>query len=261
MVNEEQSLSGGSRTSVTLRDGVVRRAAGPWSPAVIALLQHLQDVGFEASPAVIGTGFAPDGRETLAYVPGDFVHPGPWPDAALPEIGAMLAQLHLATRSFVPPPLPNWQSWFGRSMGAPSVIGHCDLGAWNIVARQGRPVAFIDWEVAGPVDPRVELAQVCWLNALLFDDDISKREGLATPDVRAGYVRCICDGYGLAAALRTEFVDVILEFVIRAAAQEAIDAAVTPETTDPEPLWAIAWRTRSAAWILNHRGVLERALA
>jgi aminoglycoside phosphotransferase (APT) family kinase protein len=37
--------------------------------------------------------------------------------------------------------------------------------------RPGRPpVAFINWETAGPVDPLVELAQLTWLNAKLHDD-------------------------------------------------------------------------------------------
>jgi len=44
------------------------------------------------------------------------------------------------------------------------------------------------------------------------------------------------------------------------AAQQARDASVTPTSTDPEPLWAVTWRVRSAAWMLTHRRTLERAL-
>ena len=43
------------------------------------------------------------------------------------------------------------------------VIGHCDAAPWNIVASDGLAVALIDWDRAGPVEPLVELAQVCWL--------------------------------------------------------------------------------------------------
>jgi thiamine kinase-like enzyme len=57
-------------------------------------------------------------------------------------------------------------------------MGHCDVAPWNIVARAGMPVALIDWEFAGPVDPLVELAQACWLNAKLHDDIVAEREGL-----------------------------------------------------------------------------------
>jgi len=30
------------------------------------------------------------------------------------------------------------------------VYGHGDVGPWNIVARDGIPIAFVDWEFAGP---------------------------------------------------------------------------------------------------------------
>ena len=40
------------------------------------------------------------------------------------------------------------------------------------------------------------------------------------------------------------------------------DAAITPETTaHPVALWAMAWRARSAAWMIRHRRILEAALA
>ena len=46
------------------------------------------------------------------------------------------------------------------------------------MARDGLPVALIDWETAGPVDPLVELAQLCWLNAKLHDDIVAGIERL-----------------------------------------------------------------------------------
>ncbi|MAG36421.1 MAG: hypothetical protein CL878_09275 [Dehalococcoidia bacterium] len=59
-----------------------------------------------------------------------------------------------------PPPHATWGPRFGRPLGGPArVIGHCDVAPWNIVAHNGLPVALIDWDFAGPVDPVVELAQ------------------------------------------------------------------------------------------------------
>jgi aminoglycoside phosphotransferase (APT) family kinase protein len=55
---------------------------------------------------------------------------------------------------------------------------------WNIVARDGMPVALIDWEFAGPVDPLVELAQAAWLNAKLHDDLVAQIAGI-TPETTA----------------------------------------------------------------------------
>ena len=196
---DEQSLVGG-RSSVTRRGDVVLREAAPWSGTTVALLRHLERVGFAHAPRVIGDGFDAQGREMLSFVAGESPHPYAWDDAALPKLGAMLKELHAATASFVPPANAIWRPWYGRSMGVPSVIGHCDTGAWNIIARDGLPVALIDWEEAGPVDPVIELAQACWLNGLLFDDDLAETLGLGSVAARGRQVRMLLDGYELPCA-------------------------------------------------------------
>ncbi|RYE56942.1 MAG: aminoglycoside phosphotransferase family protein, partial [Hyphomicrobiales bacterium] len=177
----EISLVGG-RSTVTRLGDVVFRHAAPWSRTTVALLRHLEAEGFVYAPRIIGDGFDAQGREKLTFVPGESPHPYPWTDDALPIIGIMLRQLHAATSSFVPPADAIWRPWFARSLGSPSAIGHCDTGAWNIIARDAKPVALIDWEEAGPVDPLVELAQAAWLNALLFDDDLAEKLGLGSPE-------------------------------------------------------------------------------
>ncbi|MDB5537127.1 MAG: trifolitoxin immunity protein, partial [Devosia sp.] len=48
------------------------------------------------------------------------------------------------------------------------------------------------------------------------------------------------------------------DFAIRSAANEAVEAKVTPDSTDPTPLWAVTWRARSAAWMVKHHDTLER---
>ena len=70
------------------------------------------------------------------------------------------------------------------------------------------------------------------------------------------------DGYGLAAGQRDGFAERLIEFAICDAAAEADEAAVLPGTTShPVALWAMAWRARSAAWMVRHRRILETALA
>lgn len=54
----------------------------------------------------------------------------------------------------------------------------------------------------------------------------------------------------------------MIELAICDTAAEADDAAVTPASTaHPVALWAMAWRARSAAWMIRHRPTLEAALA
>ena len=57
----------------------------------------------------------------------------------------------------------------------------------------------------------------------------------------------------------------MIEFAVRATRDEAIAYNVQPATTTPAdegfPLvWAIAWRARAAAWMYDHRPILEKAL-
>lgn len=197
----------------------------------------------------------------LTYIEGESLHPYPWDDEALPVLGAMLKKLHLAAASFTPPVGAVWRPWFGRTLGQPSVIGHCDTGAWNIIARNRAPVAFIDWEEAGPVDPMIELAQACWLNALLFDDDLTETLGLASVEARGKQVKMLLDGYELPASRRIGFVALIRDFAILNAANEIIQGNVTAEATDAAAvLGAVAWRTRSAGWLVKHHDTLERVV-
>jgi hypothetical protein len=78
---------------------------------------------------------------------------------------------------------------------------------------------------------------------------------------RARQLAVIADAYGLAARQRSGLLDQIIEFAIADTAWEADDARVTPETTShPNALWAMAWRARSAAWMIRHRRTLETAL-
>jgi Ser/Thr protein kinase RdoA (MazF antagonist) len=255
----EVSLVGG-RSTVTRLGNVVFRQSAPWSATTVALLRHLELEGFDHAPRIIGEGFDEQGREMLTYVQGESLHPYPWDDDALPILGAMLRKLHLATASFAPRPGAVWRPWFGRTLGQPSVIGHCDTGAWNIIARDRIPVALIDWEEAGPVDPMIELAQACWLNALLFDDDLAEKLGLASAEARGRQIKLLLDGYQLPNARRTGFVGLIRDFAILNAANEITQE--TSETPDPASLLgAVAWRARSAAWLVKHHDTLERALA
>lgn len=257
--NPETGLS--AAKAVTRRGAVVLRPAGPWTPAVHALLRHLEQAGFAAAPRLSGSGLAADGREALCYVEGELVHPGPWRDDAAAEVGRLLRRLHTATASFRPAPGHRWQPWFLREIGGgPRVISHGDLAPWNIITRGGWPVALVDWEYAGPVAPLTELARVCWLTAQLHDDDVAALVHLPPLAARARQLRCIADAYGASAAQRRALLPRIIEVAVRETAQEAIDARLTPDSRDPAPLWGLAWRARAAGWMLRHRATLGAAL-
>ena len=195
----ETALEVGWQTTVHRAGDTVLRSPGPQSETVIQLLQHLDAAGFRAAPAPIGSGFAQDGREQLTYVEGLSPHPFEWTVEAAQQIGQLLRSLHEATADFEPPSNAVWKPWFARSLGGDKpVIGHGDLGPWNIMAQEATPSGFIDWDNAGPVDATWELAQVCWLNSQLHDDDVAARNHLSEASERIGRCAAILDGYELA---------------------------------------------------------------
>src|SRR5918998_4030776 len=71
-------LTGGHASAVAMVGDTVRRSTGPWTPAVYALLRHLESVGFAGAPRVLGKDER--GREPLSLVPGVV------PDRASPEV-------------------------------------------------------------------------------------------------------------------------------------------------------------------------------
>ncbi|WP_240633138.1 aminoglycoside phosphotransferase family protein [Paenibacillus montanisoli] len=255
--NDEIILS--SEKSVSRKENIVFRPSGPWTPSIHSLLRHLRKSGFTSLPSVIGSGLDAENREMLSYIDGEFVHPGPWSDDALAEVGSMLRRLHDASSDFEPAANAAWKPWFLRGLGGSKrVYSHGDV-AWNMVTREGVPFALIDWEFAGPVDPLAELARVCWLFPQLHDDDVAERVGLPPLDVRARQLRLLVDAYGVNPKQRLELFDLILEVVVRETAEEAIENQITPDCQGP--LWGLAWRARAAAWILRHRIVLQNSLA
>jgi hypothetical protein len=75
MTRTEIPLEGGNASGGVVRIGdTVRRPAGPWTPAVHALLGHLHAAGFPGAPQPLGLD--EHGREVLTFIPGTI----PWPD-------------------------------------------------------------------------------------------------------------------------------------------------------------------------------------
>ncbi|MHB8379494.1 MAG: protein kinase family protein [Acidimicrobiales bacterium] len=189
----------------------------------------------------------------LGFIEGTSPQPLAWSEQASFNIGELLATLHRLTVDWTPPPNARWRPWFARELtGEGRVIGHGDLGPWNILARDGHPIAFIGWDNAGPVDSIWEVAHVIWQNAQLYDDDVSELNHLPSAIQRATQAKLILDGYQLERSARSGFVDRMIQMAIWSAREEAIDHEVALESESPTPsgypvLWAVSWRARSAA--------------
>ncbi|WP_207485216.1 phosphotransferase [Arenibaculum pallidiluteum] len=222
-------------------------------------LRHRERVGFAAASRVVSPGFDDQSRELLTFIEG-VINPAPWTDDAIHELGAILRRLHDASAEFRAPERAIWRPWFGREIGTPDTIGHCDAAPWNIVSRNGLPVALIDWEVAGPVDRLTELAMAAWNNAQLYDDDVAAMNGLPDAAHRLRQVRILADAYELPAPARHRVAYRIIEFAAQSAANEVVEQQIGPKTEHAPRIWGVAWQTRSVAWLIRNRAGLEAAL-
>src|SRR5918993_256965 len=145
--------SNGQPTATIRHGDWVLRPAGPWTPAVHALLRHLERVGFPAAPRVVGDGHDDQGREVLSWIPGRIAHPRPYTEEQIWQVGQLLGALHQATATFQAPPEAVWQPCTLHRRAPDTVISHCNVGPWHVILDQGRPVGLIDWSLAGPTDP------------------------------------------------------------------------------------------------------------
>lgn len=150
----EIPLVGGDVTDGVVRVGdTVRRPVRPHSAAVHALLRHLERSGFDAAPRFLGIDAL--GREILTYVPG-VTPPRPLPayaagDDALVGVARLLRRYHDAASGFTAPEGTAFDTSASSNFdAAPEVVGHCDLTPDNVVFRDGRPVAMIDFDMARP---------------------------------------------------------------------------------------------------------------
>lgn len=161
---KEVPLPGG-RTSpgVVLLGRTVRRPPGIASEFVRSLLLHLEAVGFDAAPRVLGTD--DDGRDILGYVEGQ-VPPdlGWYDDEALIASAKLIRAYHDAT-------VPLIDTTAAKSIGL-EVICHNDLSPCNFVFRSDLPIAIIDFESASPGTRNYDLGYAAWLWLDIGNPDI-----------------------------------------------------------------------------------------
>ncbi|MER7502726.1 aminoglycoside phosphotransferase family protein [Nonomuraea pusilla] len=199
----EIPLQGGDVTAGVVRVGdTVRRPAGPATPAVHALLRHLEAAGFEGAPRVVGVDEL--GREILTYVPGSSgVCPATVTDEFLAALAVLLRRYHDATAGF---PLAQ-DGWAAGSNDdrPPEVVGHCDVTPQNVIFRDGGPVAFIDFDLARPTTRLFDVVTTLRHWAPIADpvDRHPLQRGL---DVGAR-LRLFCDAYGVPARDRRRLLD------------------------------------------------------
>jgi hypothetical protein len=195
---DEQALPGGRIGGAVRVGSTIRRPTRPWTPAVHAVLRHLQAVGFAGAPRVLGVDGAE--REILSFLDGRTVGDRlPWPDwvhsdEALTDVGAWSRRLHDATAEFVP---PEGVTWFaGQSWRPGLVIGHHDAAPYNAVWTDEGLLGFVDWDTAGPGPRELDLAFTALAWVPLHPRHVVEPQGFRAFDDRSRRLHLLLDGYG-----------------------------------------------------------------
>jgi Phosphotransferase enzyme family len=244
-------LPGGTANrGLVIRVGdTVLRPIAPCRRATHALLAHLSDVGFDGAPRVLAASAA---TETLTYIDGRAAVP-PLPDdmltdTALVSIADLLRRYHQAVASFDPAgyrwprPIP--------ARFRTGLVSHNDVHPANLVFRDGRAVALIDFDWAGPGSAAWDVASAARYWAPLQDDrDITDcRQGRAIERFRIFIHAC-----GLTRAERQHVAEAVV------ANHDWTYAIVTEAAAAGHRGFADHWQqvagpaARARRWCLRHR--------
>lgn len=265
----EEPLSGGNTGLVVRVGDTVRRQAGHWTPAVHALLDHLEAAGFDAAPRARGTDAR--GREVASYIEGVAGTLGPAPLApefqtveACRAIGAWLRAFHDAQAGFEPDPSLPWRVAPGRTLRSGEVVVHRDVGTYNTVLRADGSFAVIDFDFASPGRPVEDIAYVLWSWTPLWHDAAAVRRelGEVTMADRLHKFAAVLDGYGADAELRAQVPEAVLgRMVEQARTLEALAAQGDPAFVRMVADGHAERPLRDADWFAARRGLFAAAIA
>ena len=229
--NQEVPLTGGLMTEGVVRVGdTVRRPLGPHSPFVHELLRHLEDVGCDAAPRLLGIDDR--GREVLSFQHGDTrtdFRTRAWSPAQITAAARLLRRLHDAT------------------VGTPLAAGeetvcHNDFSPLNVAFSGGLPISAFDFDQAAPGPRARDLAYAAWL--WLLGAEIAGHL-----DHQLALLRTFLDEYGLRD--RRGFGRRI---VARVEAERDFHARAG-RVTGPR-----SWLHREIVWLREHADAVDRGL-
>jgi aminoglycoside phosphotransferase (APT) family kinase protein len=197
----EEALPAGDVTLGVVRVGnTVRRPHQSTSTAVAAYLGFLERAGFAAAPRYLGTDA--QGRDVLTFIEGDVartpVEPWARDDALLPSVAKLLRRLHDVSAAWIPDIAigahPEGRPAPVFPVDEPRLVSHRDVTPQNVVCREGRAYALIDFDLVGWTTRSVDLANTAmhWV-PLTAPEDLPAGYSAADTGRR---LRLMLDAYG-----------------------------------------------------------------
>ncbi|MGR6321127.1 phosphotransferase [Micromonospora soli] len=249
MTVSEDPLPGGFIAEVVRVGDTVRRTPPAAADSVAALLRHLAAAAPGLAPRYLGVDDR--GRQVLSHLDGQVPwrereDPSFFSDAALTRLARLIRVLHDACA--------------GTDLaGGAETVCHRDLSPKNTVYRgfPPLPVAFLDWDLAGPGRRIEDVAFAGW--------HWTEPGGDTDPAELGRRCRLLCDAYdgaGPGTPLpRVELVDVMVDQL--AGTWRGIDAGADRDEPGMRRLRAAGavdavrgWHE----WLLRHRPAVEAAL-
>lgn len=235
----------------------VRRPVGAWTPAVHTLLRHLESVGFQGAPRVVGLE---SDTEILTFIPGDVALP-PFPawsasDELLISVAELQHPYHEAVIGFRPAADAIWGDGPAPHEYSGSFVCHNDLCLENVVVRDGRAVGFIDFDFADPVDPVWDIA-IALRHWVPMWDPLDLGEHHAPLD-KVERCRYFFDAHRLHRRERIRTVDALLAFSDRALT--FVRTQAESGHTGHRAQWDAGYESknrRAHAWVAANRDALS----
>lgn len=207
---EGEVVAGRVTEFVRVGDEVVRPATGN-SESMKLLLAHLERRGFEGAPRVAGS--QPDGAVRLTWVEGWVPNEAEgWKldVEALESVGRLLRQYHDSVSGFVP------KAGFEegpQAVAEGDIVCHGDIAPRNTVFRDGRAVAFIDWDGIWIAPSLWDLGHALWQFAPVCDDDDPWLQHWPDNPNRAARITALVRGYRLTLSEAQQFPEMVSEVI------------------------------------------------
>lgn len=189
----------------------MRRPATANTESMRQLLIHLEQIGFDGAPRVVGS--EPDGGLVLTWIDGWVptdseawkLDPG-----ALESVGELLRAYHDCAQGFAP------KSGFEegpQEVAECQIVCHGDIAPRNTVFRDGRAVAFIDWDGIFVSTPMWDLAHAVWqFGPVCADNDLLVRDWPGSPK-RLERIAALLRGYRLEARQGSHLGSMVVEVI------------------------------------------------
>lgn len=257
-----ETLPGGvaNAGSVVRTGRQVRRPLPPNAATLHALLRFLRASSDVEAPLPVAIE---DQVEVVEYIRGDVAlvpYPG-WANSerALETLGGLLRRFHDATTTWEIPAAASWSPELADPSGGP-VICHNDVCIENVVFRDGRAAALLDFDFAAPGRRVWDVAQAARYWIPLTDPELPAAADRGVTDP-IGRLRRFVDAYGLETGARRQFVEVVLE--AEREARRFVETQAARGTAGFVQMWdkaAVRRFNRKIAWIDRQAGSIVNAL-